>query len=159
MTRLLDKPTFNKNDNSRPASSKNDNNKPVFRKNNSKVSFSGDGVEYAKKPEKLKDQKLAKSQKLSKLKQLKSEKILKNKNSQNFDITEAKPYFLIPNNRIAFNYLWLAFTKPLIFYYFNLKYYIWIKFDVLGYTIIGVLNQLTSKTSLDKVVTKINLGQ
>ena len=42
----------------------------------------------------------------------------------------------------AFNYLWLAFIKALIFQYFDLKSHISIKIDVSDYVIGGMLSQL-----------------
>ena len=72
---------------------------------------------------------------------------------------EDGPKFLTPDARIAFNYLWLAFTEPLIFWHFDPEYHIWIEIDRLGYTIGRVLSQLSSGTSPDEIVIKINLGQ
>ena len=72
----------------------------------------------------LKIKKLSKSRKLSKLKKSKSKKtsksqnlaksekkLSKNGNSTNFNTTKDRLKFLTPNARIAFNRLWLAFTK------------------------------------------------
>ena len=41
-----------------------------------------------------------------------------------------------------------AFTKALIFYYFDLKYYIWIQTDTSRYVISEVLSQITLKQYL-----------
>ena len=51
--------------------------------------------------------------------------------------------FLTPKAKLAFTKLRQAFVKALILYHFNPERYIWIKTDVLGYTIDRVLNQLT----------------
>ena len=115
----------------------------------------GSSVEIAKKSRKLKGQKTSKSQILSKL----GKNLLKSGNSPNFGATKSGSSFLTPKARLAFNCLWLAFTKALIFRYFDLEYHIRIKTDVLGYAIGGVLSQLASGTSLDRVVTKADLGQ
>ena len=105
---------------------------------------------------------MAKSQKLSKSGKSegeKSRKLSKSRNSPNFDVTKAGPNFLTPATRIAFNYLWLVFTKAPIFQHFDLECYIWIETNVSSYAIGGVLSQLTSGTSLDRVVTKADLSQ
>ena len=57
-----------------------------------------------------------------------------------------------------FNYLQLAFIIALILWYFNLKYYIWIKTNALGYTINNMLSQLIFGTSLNIVITKTDMG-
>ena len=106
------------------------------------------GVEIAKKSRKSKDQKLVKSKKLS-----------KSGNLPNFNAKEAGLSFLIPGAREAFNRLRLAFTEALIFWNFDPECHIQIKTDVSGYAIGGMLSQLASKTSLDRIVTKIDLGQ
>ena len=62
-------------------------------------------VEYTKKSEKMsKFWNLAKSKKKSS----------KSGNLTNFDATEARPKFLTPDIKTAFNRLWLAFTETLI---------------------------------------------
>ena len=60
---------------------------------------------------------------------------------------------------MAFNYLLLAFTKALILWYFNPECHISIETDTLGYTIDKMLSWLTSETSPNKIVIKINLCQ
>ena len=60
---------------------------------------------------------------------------------------------------MIFNRLPLILTKVLIFWYFDLKYYIWIETDISNYAINGVLNQLISKSNSIKVVFKTDLGQ
>ena len=55
-----------------------------------------------------------------------------------------EPIFLFPGAREAFNQLRQAFTKALIFRYFDLEYHIWIETDASSYAIGGVLSQLTS---------------
>ena len=79
------------------------------------------GIEFAKKSEKSKGQKLAKSWKS---KGEKSKKMSKSGNSPNFNATEAGLSFLTPDARIAFNCLWLAFTKAPILWHFDLKCHI-----------------------------------
>ena len=123
---------------------------------------SGDGVELAKKLGKLKGQKSAKFRKLSKSgksKGEKSKKLSKSRNSPNSNVTEAGPSFLTPNAKTTFNCLWLAFIKAPILWHFDPECHIWIKTNASGYIIGGVLSQLTSGTSLDRVVTKADLGQ
>ena len=114
------------------------------------------GNELIKKYRKLsKTRKLSKSQKLVKSKK----KLSKSGNLPNFDIKENGPNFLTPHAKIAFNYLQLAFTKAPIFWHFDLECHIWIETDTWGYVIGDMLNQLTSETRLDGVITKTNLGQ
>ena len=79
-----------------------------------------------------KTRKLFKSWKLSKIgKLLKSRKSAKSgkkssksENLYNFDAKENRPSFLTPNAKIAFNHLWLAFIKALIFWHFDLECHI-----------------------------------
>ena len=93
----------------------------------------GSGEKLAKKLAKL-----SKGQKLSKLGNLKGKNLAKSKksskseNSPNFDIKEAGLSFLTPQAKAAFNRLRLVFTKAPILWYFDQKYQIWIKTDVLG---------------------------
>ena len=58
-----------------------------------------------------------------------------------------------------FNSLRLAFIKALILQHFDPKCHIWIKINVSGYIICGMLSQLASRTSLNGVVTKTSLRQ
>ena len=118
-------------------------------------SVNGDGIKIAKKSGKSKGQKISKSQKSSKSEKNPS----KSGDSPNFGATESGASFLTPKARSPFNRLWLAFTKAPILCHFNPECHIWIKIDALGYTIGGMLSQLTSGTSSDGVVTKANLGQ
>ena len=67
--------------------------------------------------------------------------------------------FLTPKARLAFTQLRQVFVKVPILHHFNPKSHIWIETDVSGYTIGGVLNQLSSETRPDEVVTTANLGQ
>ncbi len=60
---------------------------------------------------------------------------------------EARP-FLIPDARLAFTRLKPAFTEAPIFHYFDPERYIRIETDASGYTISGVLSQLTSDQRL-----------
>ena len=55
----------------------------------------------------------------------------------------AKMEFLIFEAKKAFIYLRKVFTKALILEYFDLKYYIYIKINILEYTINKFLNQMT----------------
>ena len=78
--------------------------------------FSVEGSkEIAKKLRNLKSEKLSKFQKLTKLKKILS----KSGNSSNFNATKARPKFWTLDAKIAFNCLWLAFIKALIFWYFD----------------------------------------
>ena len=95
-----------------------------------------------------KSQKLVKSRKES----------LKGENLPNFDTKENEPSFLIFDARTAFNHLRLTFTKALILWHFDPEYHIQIEIDVSSYAIGSVLSQLASKTRLDGVVTKTDLG-
>ena len=107
-----------------------------------------------------KTRKLLKSLKLSKFQKLakSGKKLSTNRNSPNFGATKAELSFLTSDARTAFNHWRLAFIKAPIFWYFDLECHIWIETDISGYAIGGVLSQLTSGTSSDKVVTKANLG-
>ena len=119
-------------------------------------------MEHVKNSRKSKGQKLAKSWKLSKSGKSKGEKSKKPPkigNSFNFNVKNTGPSFLTPEARSAFNRLWLALTKAPFLRHFDPEYHIWIKTDASGYAIGGVLNQLASGTSPDKVVTKTDLGQ
>ena len=165
ITRSPNKPAFSINDGSKSASSKNNNNILASKKNNGnneddRLDHDKNGVKHAKKLRKLFKSRKLKSEKMSKSQNLaKSEKSLsKNENLINFDIAEARSKFLIPNTKTAFNHLWLAFTKTLILQHFDPEYHISIETNVLGYAINGVLNQLTSKTNLNEIITKTTLG-
>ena len=83
---------------------------------------------------------MSKFQKLFKSGKLKRKKLLKSRNLLNFDITKAGSGLLIFNAKIALNHLWLAFIKVLIFYYFDLKYHIWVEIDIFGYIINKILS-------------------
>ena len=85
-------------------------------------------------------------------------KLLKSGNLLNFDTKKNEPSFLTPNARTAFNYLWLTFTKALIFWHFNLKYNIWFEYNISGYAINDMLSQLAPEIKPDGVFTKIDLG-
>ena len=134
---------------------------PELRNGNGEVvefSVGSGGEELTKKLGKSKGKKLKKLSKSRKL--AKSGKNLsKSGNSTNFGTIETGPNFLTPKARAAINSLWLAFTKAPILWHFDPECHIWIETDASGYTIDEVLNQLTSKTSLNEVVTKANLGQ
>ncbi len=56
--------------------------------------------------------------------------------------------FLIFKTSLAFIQLKIFFTKALILYCFDLEYHIQIETDASGYTIDGVLSQLSFKTGL-----------
>ena len=98
---------------------------------------------------------MSKSWNLAKLRKILS----KSRNPTNFNAAEVGPKFLTLDAKIAFNCLWLAFTKAPILWYFNSECHIWIKTNSLGYVIDGVLSQLSSKTNPDRVVTKTDLSQ
>ena len=103
---------------------------------------------------------MAKFQKLFKSEKSKSEKLKKlskSENLPNFNAIKTKLSFLTFNAKMIFYYLRLAFTKTLIFCYFDLECHIWIETYVLGYIIDRMLNQLTFKTNLNKIVFKTNL--
>ena len=147
------KPAPRKNTGSKSALSSNNDNKPAFRRNNNndkddRFDIGRNDIKYTKKWEKL-----SKLENLSKLRKSKSEKmskswnlakweknLLKSRNLTNFDITEARPKVLTPDAKITFNYLRLAFIEASIFWYFDLKYYIRMKTDALGYAISRILN-------------------
>ena len=76
----------------------------------------GNGMNYIKKSGKLSKSRKSKSKKTSKSRNLAKlrKKLSKSENSINFDTIEDGPKFLTPNARIAFNCLWLAFTKASI---------------------------------------------
>ena len=84
----------------------------------------------------FKSQKLSKSQESAKSKK----ELSKSWNLSKFDAKENAPSFFTPNTKTAFNYLWLAFTKALIFQYFDAECHIRIKTDVSSYSISGVLS-------------------
>ena len=113
-----DKPAPSRKNGNRSAPSRIDNNKLITGKNNGNGEVDRFGsVEYTKKSEKSKGQKLVRSQKLSKSGILKAEnlkKLSKSRNSPNFEATEAVLSFLTPDARTTFNRLRLAFTKALI---------------------------------------------
>ena len=153
MTGLPKEPVFSRTNGNKKASRKNDGNGKVD-------GFGDDSVEQVRKSGKLK--KSAKSQKLSKSeksKGKKSKKPPKSGNLPNFDAKNSRPSFLTPKARSAFNSLWLAFIKAPIIWHFDPKCHIWIKTDVSSYAIDNVLSSLASWTSLDRVVTKADLGQ
>lgn len=54
------------------------------------------------------------------------------------------PNFLASIARLTFTKLGQVFIKILILHHFDLKYFIWVEIDILGYTIDIILNQLTS---------------
>ena len=69
----------------------------------------------------------------------------KNKKSRNLTCVPnigaiKKLKFLIPNAKMAFNNLWLAFIKASIFQYFDLEHHIWIETDISKYAIDKVLS-------------------
>ena len=88
----------------------------------------------------LKTRKLSKSGNSKGKKSAKVKKPSKSRNSPNFDAIKAGPSFLTPKARLAFNRLWLAFTKAPILWHFDPEYHIWIETDASGYAIGGVLS-------------------
>ena len=120
----------------------------------------GDGLNDGSKRVEPKTGITSKVQKSSKSRKLaKSKKSSKSGNSPNFGATETGPSFLTPKARSAFNRLRLTFTEAPIFRHFDPECHIWIETDALGYAISGVLSQLVSGTSPDRVVIKAHLGQ
>ena len=67
--------------------------------------------------------------------------------------------FLTPKARLAFIQLRQAFVEAPILHHYDPESHIWIKTDASGYAIGGVLNQLSSETRPDRVVTKANMSQ
>ena len=84
----------------------------------------------------LKIKKLSKSQKSAKSRK----KLLKSGNLPNFDTKKKGLNFLTLNIKMAFNYLWLVFTKALILWYFDLKCHIQIAINALSYAVGGMLS-------------------
>ena len=82
---------------------------------------------------------------MSKLRKSKSEQLSKSRNLSHFCVIKTGLNFLTFDAREAFYYLWLAFTKAIIFCYFDLKYYIQIETDVSAYAISKMLSQQTLK--------------
>ena len=78
----------------------------------------------------------------------------------NIRVTE-KPNFLTFDAKKAFNHLWLAFIKALIFQYFDFKSHIQIKTDVSSYAIGRMLSQLNldSNTLSNNLNSKSDFGQ
>ena len=72
---------------------------------------------------------------------------------------EAGTSFLTPKARLAFTQLRQAFVKSLILHHFDPESHIRIETDTSSYAIGGILSQLSSGTSLDRVVNKADLGQ
>lgn len=85
--------------------------------------------------------------------QIKSKKIAKN------NFIRIRPSFFTSVARKVFKKLRFVFNKALIFYYFNLKYYIQVKTNVLGYTIRSVLSQLNYGINFNIIAFKIDLSQ
>ena len=100
------------------------------------------GVEYAKKSEKLSKSGKSKSEKMSKSRNSakSGKKLSKSGNSTNFDAIEDEPKFLTSDTRTTFNHLRLAFTEVLILRHFDPKCHVWIETDALGYATGGVLS-------------------
>ena len=123
----------------------------------SSVEGGGESIEKCGKLSKT--EKSSKSRNTKDKKSAKSKKPSKSGNSPNFDVTKAGPSFLTPKARSAFNRLRLTFIKALILRHFDPECHIRIETDALSYAIGGVLTQLASGTSPDRVLTKTNLGQ
>ena len=127
ITKSPDELVPSKNDGSKSASSRNNNSRPASGRNDGdgevdRVSVGGNGVEHAKKSDKMsKSRKLSKSKKSKGKKTSKSQnsaksgkKLSKSGNSTNSDATEDGPKFLTPDARTAFNRLRLAFIEASI---------------------------------------------
>ena len=80
-------------------------------------------------------------------------------NTFNFNAKDTGLSFLTPKARLTLNCLRLAFIEAPIFRHFDPESQIRIKTNALGYAIGGVLSQLASGTSPDRVVTKADLSQ
>ena len=94
---------------------------------------------FIKKSRKLKNQNLSKSQKLFNLKKiLLSKKLSKNRNLPKNNAIK-KSSFLTFIAKTVFNRLQLAFTKASILQYFDLKCYIQMEINILGYVIGSLL--------------------
>ena len=71
-----------------------------------------------------------------------------------------EPNFLTSNAKKTFNQLQLAFIRALILQHFDLKSYIWIEIDALGYAIGRVLSQLNFDfNALSNDSNKFDFGQ
>ena len=121
----------------------------------------GNSMEHTKKSGKLSKSGKLKSEKMSKSWNLakSGKKLSKSENLINFNATEDKPKFLTIDARTAFNCLRLVFIEVPILWHFDPECYIWIETDASGFAIGGVLNQLTSRTNPNGVVTKTDLSQ
>ena len=122
-----DKPALSRNNGNKSASSRNNDNKSASKRNNGNGKVNGfgvdrNGVEYAKKIEKL-----SKSENSSKSRQSKSKKLFESQKSAksrkkssksgnllNYDTKKNGPSFLTSDARTAFNHLRLAFIKASI---------------------------------------------
>ena len=96
------------------------------------------------------------------VKTTKSKILVKSKNhdfSLNSRNKEAGTGFLTPNARLTFIQLRQTFVEAPIFHHFDPESLIRIEINVSSYAISDVLNQLSSGTRLDRVITKTNLGQ
>ena len=95
-----------------------------------------------------------------KLAKSKSRKLFKSRNPRNSRAME-KPKFLISKARGIFNYLKQAFTKTSILQHFDLEHYIWIRTNISGYAIDGILSQLTLDHLIlsDLIFSKSDFGQ
>lgn len=58
--------------------------------------------------------------------------------------------FLTSKARLAFAELRQTSIEALILYHFDIKYYIWVETNTLGYVIDGILSQLTLNDSISK---------
>ena len=72
---------------------------------------------------------------------------------------KARTSFFTPKARLAFILLRPSFIEAPILYYFDPESHIWIETNISGYAIGGILSQLFSRTKLDKIATKADLGQ
>ena len=91
----------------------------------------------------------------------------KNNKSKNLihmpNIGAIKKYiFLTPNAKKTFNHLKQAFVKALILLYFDPECYIWIKTNILGYILDGILSLLNLNSNItpkDSISNKSNFNQ
>ena len=97
---------------------------------------------------------MSKFQNLAKLRK----KLSKSVNLINFDTIKARAKFLTLNAKKTFNRLWLGLIKALILQRFDPECHIWIETHVLGYAMVGMLSQLTSKTNPNGIIIKTDLS-
>ena len=83
----------------------------------------------------------------------KKPKLIKIKKSDFVEANSSETDFFTSKAKKTFTHLQKAFTKIPIFQHFDLKYYIYIEIDALGYAIGGLLSQITLEQFLFNHVT------